>query len=82
MLYYDNALNKLTNLIILTNDYKEEQNDWVRDECLLCCEFFEEEAEKCEIECGHSMFHKTCIKDWLKIKPSCPLCVQKINQMP
>ena len=42
------------------------------DECVLCGVYFEEEGEKCKIECGHSNFHEKCIKDWLIIKPSFP----------
>jgi len=44
------------------------------DECCCCC-MEEFNAEKCIVKtpCDHH-FHKECLKDWLKLACTCPLC--------
>ncbi|XVE80148.1 hypothetical protein DITRI_Ditri14bG0116100 [Diplodiscus trichospermus] len=46
----------------------------VGDECVICLEGLEE-REVCWVlvKCDH-VFHKTCLEEWLKINPTCPLC--------
>ncbi|KAL3615231.1 hypothetical protein CASFOL_040892 [Castilleja foliolosa] len=42
--------------------------------CVVCQEcLFEEDEKVATLDCGHD-FHAGCIKSWLMIKNSCPLC--------
>lgn len=42
--------------------------------CTICLDDFDENSKLVQLnECKH-VFHKTCINDWLKQKPSCPNC--------
>lgn len=42
-----------------------------RDACAICCE----PLPRCAVvlNCGHS-YHWTCLRSWLRRKPTCPLC--------
>lgn len=42
--------------------------------CTLCLEFFEDPSVT---TCGH-VFCWTCIRDWVREKPECPLCRQEV----
>jgi hypothetical protein len=48
-------------------------------ECPICFEEYHNEQNNLNLnnvvitECGH-LFHKTCIKEWIKEKPNCPVC--------
>ncbi|KAL0653948.1 hypothetical protein Bca4012_096639 [Brassica carinata] len=44
------------------------------DSCCICLEKFGEKKRAIrKLECSH-MFHLECIKPWLKVKSTCPLC--------
>ena len=41
--------------------------------CAICIEGFEEEQIIKKLYCSH-IFHRKCLKEWLKINKICPLC--------
>nr|VDD07045.1 unnamed protein product [Brassica oleracea] len=47
--------------------------------CCICLGKYGDKDEQIrKLECLH-VFHPECIEMWLRIKPSCPLCLSKIN---
>jgi hypothetical protein len=44
--------------------------------CSIC---YSQVATNTRLDCKHA-FCNTCIKAWLKINPSCPMCRQNINE--
>lgn len=42
-------------------------------ECSICFENYKEEEELKFTPCKH-LFHEECLKNWLKVKRTCPLC--------
>ncbi|CAN7096406.1 unnamed protein product [Brassica rapa subsp. narinosa] len=48
------------------------------DSCCICLEKFGEKKRAIrKLECSH-MFHLECIKQWLKVKSTCPLCQSSV----
>ena len=43
------------------------------DTCTICLESLDKNSDICFLDCGHP-YHKKCAKEWLNIKPLCPLC--------
>lgn len=43
------------------------------EECVICLELMDYDDELIIIECSH-IYHKDCLKQWLKKKKICPLC--------
>ncbi|KAK6789397.1 hypothetical protein RDI58_013196 [Solanum bulbocastanum] len=41
--------------------------------CSICMEEFEAEIGAKQVPCGH-LFHSSCLKNWLSLRKSCPLC--------
>ena len=41
--------------------------------CVICQDDFKENNERSKLQCGH-IYHKCCIKEWIKHKKTCPLC--------
>lgn len=51
-----------------------------KEECLICAENFDEKNMVIRLNCSSlHMFHEKCLKDWIKIKPICPICRTKIR---
>ena len=49
------------------------------DNCAICCEEFLNKTKLVKLpDCNH-FFHSDCIKDWLKVKPLCPICKADYN---
>ena len=48
------------------------------EECSICLEKLEKNNSVVILECGHK-FHDKCIKNWMKIKKTCPICRKKIK---
>lgn len=48
------------------------------ENCTICFETIEENAEIADLECKH-LFHFDCINDWVKRKPECPNCKSSIK---
>jgi hypothetical protein len=46
--------------------------------CVICYENFKNNDNIIYLPCFH-FFHQNCIINWIKKKPSCPLCKIKIN---
>ena len=46
--------------------------------CSICHEKMLEEEEYNQLECGHC-FHKDCLKKWLRINNTCPICRKVID---
>ena len=51
---------------------KEEEEE--KQDCSIC--LLAIEGSISELECGHG-FHSICIKEWLSLKITCPICRQK-----
>ncbi|KAI9626467.1 hypothetical protein KEM48_010290 [Puccinia striiformis f. sp. tritici PST-130] len=47
--------------------------------CSICLDEYVEVSEAVLIPCGHG-FHKDCLIPWLRRKPSCPDCRQKVPE--
>jgi len=64
---------ELLNLIELTNikNLKDLSND--KKDCIICLEEFKNGDEVITLPCFH-LYHKECIKDWLKRNNLCPIC--------
>uniref|UniRef100_A0A915EVV6 RING-type domain-containing protein n=1 Tax=Ditylenchus dipsaci TaxID=166011 RepID=A0A915EVV6_9BILA len=45
-------------------------------ECIICHQQNILENYK-ELRCSHT-FHKNCIDEWLRVKPTCPLCRSEV----
>tara|TARA_B110000858_G_scaffold185970_1_gene228650 strand:- start:4 stop:564 length:561 start_codon:yes stop_codon:yes gene_type:complete len=48
------------------------------EECSICLEKLEKNNSVVILECSHK-FHDKCIKNWMKIKKTCPICRKKIK---
>lgn len=45
--------------------------------CAICTETVEAHDRISEIPCGH-VFHPDCIRKWLAIRPTCPICRKQL----
>ncbi len=50
----------------------------VDDPCSICLENFKPQTSVYKLKCKH-YFHKKCLKQWMKQKPTCPLDRQKLE---
>jgi Ring finger domain len=50
-------------------------------ECAVCMEDYKLGDELRELPCKHH-FHQECCDRWLRMKQTCPLCVQRIDKVP
>lgn len=57
---------------IMQNERYEEE-----EQCVICQESFETGEEVLQLPCGH-IFKMECIKGWLRLKNSCPICQKSI----
>ena len=49
-------------------------------ECVICLTAFVKNEKAKKLSCkGEHVFHHDCIRDWLKVKRTCPLCKTRIN---
>ena len=56
--------------------------------CVICLETFKnnprtikdirEGKVQHKLSCGHDLFHRKCINDWLKKETKCPLCKKNV----
>jgi hypothetical protein len=46
--------------------------------CSICLDTFSCLSKIKTLECNHS-FHSDCIKEWLRIRPTCPLCRKNVD---
>lgn len=44
-----------------------------KETCSICLENYNDDSDVCILKCKH-MFHRDCIKSWLKVKRNCPYC--------
>ncbi len=51
-------------------------HDDLLDHCSICHENYNSELVRV-LDCGH-IFHKKCIKKWIKNNPSCPNCREDV----
>ncbi len=61
---------KIKNVNDLTDDKKD---------CVICLEEFQNGDEVITLPCFH-LYHKQCIKDWLKKNGSCPICKKEVKK--
>ena len=45
--------------------------------CAICIEVFVKGDEVIRLDCGH-MYHHKCVAEWVKYRPTCPMCVTDI----
>jgi hypothetical protein len=55
---------------------KKIKND---ERCVICQEDLKKKDKCVELHCNHQ-FHKHCIKKWICVKESCPLCNTKLKR--
>ena len=46
--------------------------------CTICQDNFGHSSQVIELRCDH-FYHTDCIKKWLKIKKTCPLCLDHVQ---
>ncbi|ORY97783.1 hypothetical protein BCR43DRAFT_523899 [Syncephalastrum racemosum] len=68
----EDVINKLPHRE-LTEKERESQTD-----CAVCKEEFEIHETVTELPCAH-LFHDDCIKPWLKVNGTCPVCRRSLN---
>ncbi|CAI2370186.1 unnamed protein product [Moneuplotes crassus] len=57
------------------NEYKEDK------ECIICLCKFDTKSPPIFLPCGNNhMFHRPCIKSWLRRKPNCPICKRAVTR--
>ncbi|KAH0722605.1 hypothetical protein KY290_005255 [Solanum tuberosum] len=44
-----------------------------KERCSICLDDYYDKEKLTEINCGH-LFHFGCIREWIKLKNSCPIC--------
>ncbi|KAG8067277.1 hypothetical protein GUJ93_ZPchr0005g14962 [Zizania palustris] len=49
------------------------QGDQNNESCVICLEEYKSEDSLGRLKCGHR-FHTNCIKKWLQVKNTCPVC--------
>ena len=54
-------------------EYADGEHCSAGDPCSVCRTEFEAEEEVLELPCGHC-FHDECIKPWLEVQNTCPIC--------
>ncbi|KAM6912816.1 RING finger protein 145 [Xenentodon cancila] len=68
------AAKKINSLPVATADQLQQHNDV----CSIC---FQEMSSAVITYCGH-FFHGNCLRKWLYVQETCPMCHQKVRQMP
>jgi hypothetical protein len=48
------------------------------EECTICLDSLNNNNKVSTLKCGHK-FHNCCIKNWMKIKKTCPICRKRIK---
>jgi len=53
-------------------------------ECCICCEDFDQQQTISKTPCpsGNHVFHTDCLKNWLQLQHTCPLCRHDVTQPP
>ncbi|KAG8084885.1 hypothetical protein GUJ93_ZPchr0010g10662 [Zizania palustris] len=54
-----------------SNDHLQDDQD--NERCIICLEEYKREDSLGRLKCGHR-FHTNCIKKWLQVKNTCPVC--------
>jgi Ring finger domain len=57
----------------------KEQRGFPVNECLICLSSFLRRSSCGRIRCGH-LFHKTCLKRWIRVGSVCPTCRVEIKE--
>jgi len=73
---FDTSENNQTNNEVIEVEMEEVVARIPDQECPICLEKNEEE-KWVKIKCGHN-FHSICIKNWIVIQKSCPICRQNL----
>jgi hypothetical protein len=69
-----NSTEKPKKLDIIPRQFEKSDSE---KECSICQSHFSEREKISELLCKHC-YHYSCIKEWVKIKPACPLCRKNI----
>ena len=59
---------------------QEEGEEWVAGRSKKIVFFFSQKNSRLTLSCGHS-FHSRCVRRWLSVSMSCPVCRQKVTEM-
>lgn len=66
---------KKFDVFLYKDSFRYLREDFISDSCLICMEEFKEEDEVKRFFCGNHIFHKSCLKKWVKeYKVVCPAC--------
>ena len=79
----DDALQLLpppSSTLWVDEEKKEEKGEKEEDKCAVCLEDFEDGNKCMRLPCLH-YFHADCIREWLRVKKSCPSCQKPIDEM-
>lgn len=50
----------------------------LEEDCSVCLQSRSEDAVR-ELPCGHA-FHDLCLRNWLKVKATCPICKRSARE--
>ncbi|KAJ8557152.1 hypothetical protein K7X08_002777 [Anisodus acutangulus] len=64
---------KVISELLKQRKYQSTKMHDVNDSCCVCLDTYSDREVLGKIDCGHE-FHYHCIRKWLKIKNSCPIC--------
>jgi hypothetical protein len=53
--------------------YKKITKKQFDEDCVICLCNYTENKKRVQLYCDH-YFHKSCMNEWIKEKPTCPLC--------
>ena len=62
--------------IEIINTFENITINFINKECSICLEDIIEDTV--HLKCNH-IFHKECLKEWFKIKTTCPICRKEYN---
>jgi hypothetical protein len=70
-----NPLEKQMNKRMTDIQNKVDEN---AEDCIICFCELDDPLKKMVLKCRHK-FHEKCIFDWLKVKPTCPMCRKNVR---
>jgi len=63
------------------NYFGRDECQFHEKECTICCDNFKAESEIIFLKCSDlHFFHRSCIEEWVKRAPTCPLCVAAVKK--
>lgn len=63
--------------VVLNRKKENPLSETKNESCPVCLEDFQDKDVLAICACGH-VFHKKCLKKWLMVKPTCPMCMSLV----